>query len=162
MDTARNMKTQLYGICFPLDILTCFTHQNPFYWILFITINVKPYEIPQYARISYVIDFIQFLINGRPKDGLLDAETCSHPNSLFNMILELCLTDFMLIYHQYGETNVMHFSSVYQELRASTSFEHYLLILRRVYTSSTWYIAYVLCQLAPTGLELNSNPCAAN
>jgi hypothetical protein len=37
-----------------------------------------------------------------------------------------------------------------------TCFEHYLLILRRRYTSGAWYIACVLCQLAATrvGVEL--------
>jgi hypothetical protein len=54
------------------------------------------------------------------------------------------------------------FYSVYWELRVSTCFEHYLLILRRCFTSSTWYIACVLCQLAAPGLEWNSNPGAAN
>jgi hypothetical protein len=42
----------------------------------------------------------------------------------------------------------MFFYSICLGLRASTSFEHHLLILRRHYTSSTWYIACVLCQLA--------------
>jgi hypothetical protein len=40
-----------------------------------------------------VLDLIEMLINGWPEDGLLEAETCSHPNSVFNIILELCLTD---------------------------------------------------------------------
>jgi hypothetical protein len=31
-----------------------------------------------------------------------------------------------------------------EELRASTCFEHYLLILRRCYTNGSWYIACVL------------------
>jgi hypothetical protein len=41
----------------------------------------------------YVIDFIEFLINGWFKDGLLKAETCSHPNSVLNIMLELRTTD---------------------------------------------------------------------
>jgi hypothetical protein len=45
---------------------------------------------------------------------------------------------------QYGETNVMHFYSIYYELRACTCFEHYLLILRSYCTNGTWYIACVL------------------
>jgi hypothetical protein len=31
-----------------------------------------------------------------------------------------------------------------------TCSEHYLLILRKRYTHGTWYIAWVLCQLAAT------------
>jgi hypothetical protein len=43
----------------------------------------------------------------------------------------------------------MHFLySVYYELTASTCFEHYFLIFRRLCTNSTWYIACVLCLLA--------------
>jgi hypothetical protein len=34
---------------------------------------------------------------------------------------------------------------------ASTCFERYLLILRKRYTSGTWYTACVLCQLAAAG-----------
>jgi hypothetical protein len=93
MDTALYMKTQLYDICYPLDISTCFTHQPRFYSILFITMLVKPHGIPQFASISYVIDLTELLINGWPEDGFSEAETCSHPNSVFNIILELCLTD---------------------------------------------------------------------
>jgi hypothetical protein len=40
-------------------------------------------------------------------------------------------------------------------LRASTRFEHYLLIIRRRYTNVTWYIVCVLCQLAAPGLKWN-------
>jgi hypothetical protein len=40
------------------------------------------------------VDWIELLIHGRPEDGLLEAETCSHPRCVFNIILELCLTDF--------------------------------------------------------------------
>jgi hypothetical protein len=46
------------------------------------------------SNISYVLDLIELLINGWPEDGLLQAETCSHPNSVFNIILELGLTDY--------------------------------------------------------------------
>jgi hypothetical protein len=42
------------------------------------------------------------------------------------------------------------FHSICWESRACTCFKHYLLILRRSCTSSTWYIACVLCQLAAT------------
>jgi hypothetical protein len=44
------------------------------------------------------------------------------------------------------------FYSVYLELRASSCFEHYLLSFRRRCTNDTWYIAWVLCQLAAPGL----------
>jgi hypothetical protein len=55
--------------------------------------------------------------------------------------------------YQYSETNVMYFLfNLLKELRASTCFEHYLLILRRCYTNDTWYIACVLCQFATPGL----------
>jgi hypothetical protein len=33
--------------------------------------------------------------------------------------------------NQYNKTNVMHFCSMYEKLRASTCFEHCLLIFRR-------------------------------
>jgi hypothetical protein len=46
------------------------------------------------------------------------------------------------------------FHSIYWESRASTSIEHYLLILRRRYTNSTCYIACVLCQLAATRIRV--------
>jgi hypothetical protein len=46
--------------------------------------------------------------------------------------------------------------SVYYELTASICFEHYLVIFRRRYTNKNWYIACVLCLLAPTrvGVEM--------
>jgi hypothetical protein len=47
------------------------------------------------------------------------------------------------------------FYTIHQELSTSTCFEHYLLIFRRNSTNGTWYIAYVLCQLAAPGLEWN-------
>jgi hypothetical protein len=53
-----------------LDISTCFTYQNSFYFILFIPILVKPQGIPQCASVSYVIDLTELLINGWPDDGL--------------------------------------------------------------------------------------------
>jgi hypothetical protein len=56
-----------------------YTSKNCFYLILFLTILVKPYGIPQCATITYVMDLIELLINGWPEDGLLEAETCSHP-----------------------------------------------------------------------------------
>jgi hypothetical protein len=55
--------------------------------------------------------------------------------------------------------------SIYQELRAATYFEHYLLILRRRYTNGTWYTACVLWMLAAPRLKWNqfhSNPGADN
>jgi hypothetical protein len=45
---------------------------------------------------------------------------------------------------------------------ASTCFQHYLLILRRRCTNGTWYIAWVLCQLATSGLEWNARMHARN
>jgi hypothetical protein len=48
------------------------------------------------------------------------------------------------------------FYSVYWESKASTCFEHYLLILRRCYTKVIWYIACVLCELAVVRLQWNS------
>jgi hypothetical protein len=49
----------------------------------------------------------------------------------------------------------MHFLySVYYELTASTCFEHYLLILRRLSKKNNWYIACVLCLLAATRVEV--------
>jgi hypothetical protein len=46
------------------------------------------------------------------------------------------------------------FCSIYSELMASTCFEHYLLILRKCYTSNTCYIACALCQLAATSYAI--------
>jgi hypothetical protein len=66
--------------------------------MLFITILVKPRAIPQCVSILYVTDLIELLMNGWPEDGLLEAETCSYPFSVFNIILELCLT-LLLISH---------------------------------------------------------------
>jgi hypothetical protein len=60
-----------------------------------------------------------------------------------------------IIVYQYNETNVMHFSFNW-ETKASTCFEHYLLILRRRSTNSTLYIACV-CQLAVPRLQWNCN-----
>jgi hypothetical protein len=60
----------------------------------------------------------------------------------------------------YNETNVMHFLFNLLRIKASTCLEHYLLILWRRNTSGTWYIAFVLCQLAAPGF--NFNPGAAN
>jgi hypothetical protein len=61
---------------------------------------------------------------------------------------------------QCSETKVMHF--LFSLLRiASTCFELYLLILRRHYTSCSWYIACVLCHLAAPGLKFHFNPGAA-
>jgi hypothetical protein len=40
---------------------------------------------------------IELLINGWPEDGLLEAETCSNPHSVINIILALCLADFLLL-----------------------------------------------------------------
>jgi hypothetical protein len=54
---------------------------------------------------------------------------------------------------QYNETNVMQFLFNLLRIKAYTCFEHYLLILSRRYTSGTWYIACVLCQLAAPGLK---------
>jgi hypothetical protein len=47
--------------------------------------------------------------------------------------------------------------SIYYGLMASTCFEHYLLILKRCFTSNTWYTACVLFQLAASGLKWNWN-----
>jgi hypothetical protein len=47
------------------------------------------------------------------------------------------------------------FHSVYWESRASTCFEHYLLIIRRCSTNGTWYVACVLRQLAVPWLLWN-------
>jgi hypothetical protein len=98
----------------------------------------------------------------------------------------LCQTMFCwpcIVVNQYSKTNVTHISFNLLRIKASiyfkhyflilrrryTSgtwyiacvlsvgctlcFEHYLLILRRRYTSGTWYIACVLCQLAAPGLQ---------
>jgi hypothetical protein len=48
--------------------------------------------------------------------------------------------------------------SVYYEVTSSVCFKHYLLILRRRYTNSSSYVAYILCMLAASrvGLELQS------
>jgi hypothetical protein len=46
------------------------------------------------------------------------------------------------------------FHSVYWVSRASTCFEHYLLIFRRRYTNGIWYIAWV-CQLTVAWLQWN-------
>jgi hypothetical protein len=56
-----------------------------------------------------------------------------------------------------SETNVMHFLFSLLKLRTSTCFEHYLLIHRRRYTSATWYIACMLCQLAAPRSRIQSN-----
>jgi hypothetical protein len=53
------------------------------------------------------------------------------------------------------------FHSTYWESRASTCFEHYLLILRRCWTNGTWYIACVLCQLAVSRLQFHCNRATA-
>jgi hypothetical protein len=50
--------------------------------------------------------------------------------------------------NQYGKTNVTHFPFNLLRNKASTGFEHYLLIHRKRYTIGTWYIACVLRQLA--------------
>jgi hypothetical protein len=57
-----------------------------------------------------------------------------------------------IIVYQYNETNVKHFS-IYWDSKASTCFEHYLLILRRRSTNGIWYIACVYCQLGVTRLK---------
>jgi hypothetical protein len=64
-----------------------------------------------------------------------------------------------IIVYQYNETNVMHFLFNLLRIKDLTCFKHYLFILRRRYTSGTWYVACVLCQLAAPGLKWN---CAAN
>jgi hypothetical protein len=46
--------------------------------------------------------------------------------------------------------------SIYWKLRASTCFEHYLLILRRRCTNGTWYISCVLCWLHQDCRKLQS------
>jgi hypothetical protein len=43
-----------------------------------------------------------------------------------------------IIVHQYNKTNVMHFSFNLLRIKVSTSFEHYLLILRRRSTNGIW------------------------
>jgi hypothetical protein len=53
-----------------------------------------------------------------------------------------------IVIYQYSETNVMHYLFNLLRIKASTYFEHYLLILRRLYTNGTCSIACVLCQLA--------------
>jgi hypothetical protein len=60
--------------------------------------------------------------------------------------------------NQYSETNLMHFLFNLVRVRASTCFEHYLLVLRRCYTNRTWHFSFVLCQLAAP----NFDPGAAN
>jgi hypothetical protein len=45
---------------------------------------------------------------------------------------------------QYKETNVMHFFFILLRIkRASTCFEHYLLIFRMRFTNGIWYIGCV-------------------
>jgi hypothetical protein len=57
-------------------------------------------------------------------------------------------------YCQYSKTNEIHFLySIYNELTASTYFEHYVLILRRCYTNNC-YIACMLCLLIATRIEV--------
>jgi hypothetical protein len=48
--------------------------------------------------------------------------------------------------YQYSETNVMHFLFNLLRIKGLYVFRSYVLILRRSYTNSTWYIACVLCQ----------------
>jgi hypothetical protein len=50
-------------------------------------------------------------------------------------VLFICVKVKLDLNYQYDETNMMHFSfTVIENQRASTCFEHYLLILRRHYT----------------------------
>jgi hypothetical protein len=53
------------------------------------------------------------------------------------------------------------YQSIYWESRASTCFEHYLLILRRRCTNDIWYITCV-CQLAVARLQWNCNRATAS
>jgi hypothetical protein len=64
----------------------------------------------------------------------------------------------LLVIHVRGRTvkpTLFTLYSIYLELRASTYFEHYLLILRRRYTNGTWYIICALCKLATPELMWN-------
>jgi hypothetical protein len=79
-----------------------------------------------------------------------------HPGLLWNpqtWIRNLMFCWPCFIVYQYNEPNVMLFLFNLLRIKASTLFEHYMLILRRRYTSGTWYIASVLCQLAAPGLK---------
>jgi hypothetical protein len=97
----EHLKWTHFDICKPNDIISVvlptyrlvLLYKNKFYLILPITTLIKPHRIPQCAGTLYVLDLIELLINWWPEDGLLEAETCSQPNSVFNIILELCLTD---------------------------------------------------------------------
>jgi recombinational DNA repair protein (RecF pathway) len=61
--------------------------------------------------------------------------------------------------HQYSKTNEMQcLYPIYYELTVSTCFEHYLLIFRRRRTDNNWYIAYMLCLLAATGVRVELQP----
>jgi hypothetical protein len=61
-----------------------------------------------------------------------------------------------IVVYPYSKANGMQFLySIYYELTASTSFEHYLLIFRRRFTNNAWYVACVLWLLA-------ANPGTAN
>jgi hypothetical protein len=81
---------------------------------------------------------------------MLDKETWLNKciEYIYWMFCWQCITVY-----QYNETNVIHFYSVCYKLRASTCFEHYLLIFKRLFTNGTWYIACVLYQLAVQGLK---------
>jgi hypothetical protein len=61
--------------------------------------------------------------------------------------------------NQYSKTNQMHFLySIYYELRASTCFEHYLLIFRGAVKTTIGILRECyICWLLP-GLEFHSNP----
>jgi hypothetical protein len=52
----------------------------------------------------------------------------------------------------------MHFSFSLLGIKASTSFDHYLLILRSCLTNGIWYIACI-CQLAVAWLQWKLQPC---
>jgi hypothetical protein len=89
-------------------------------------------------------------------------------NRVLREYIIVCVTGSLQLPHdcisvyQYNEINMMHFLFNLLELRASTCFEHYLLILRRRRTKCTWYTEFMLCLLAAPGLELRFNPGAAN
>jgi hypothetical protein len=52
-----------------------------------------------------------------------------------------------VLLHHCSKTNLTQFSFNLLRIKASTCFEHYLLIPRRRYRSGTWYIACVLWRL---------------
>jgi hypothetical protein len=72
---------------------------------------------------------------------------------LFVQCIKVKYINFILILHQYSETNVMHFLFNLLRIKVSIYFEHYLLIGRRRCTIVSRYISCMVCQLTVPGLK---------